>query len=32
VVDVPGGRIVVDPPETMDGEPQGGTEGIEARA
>jgi 16S rRNA processing protein RimM len=31
VVDVAGGRIVVDPPETMDGEPQGG-ESMEARA
>ncbi len=32
VVDVAGGRIVVDPPETMDGEPQGGAESMEARA
>ena len=32
VVDVPGGRIVVDPPEATDGEPQAGAEGMEARA
>ena len=32
VVDVPGGRIVVDPPEATDGEPQAGAEGVEARA
>ncbi len=31
VVDVAGGRIVVDPPETTDGEPQAGVEGMEAR-
>ncbi len=32
VVDVPGGRIVVDPPEATDGEPQTGATGVEARA
>jgi 16S rRNA processing protein RimM len=32
VVDVAGGRIVVDPPETTDGEPQGGASAMEARA
>ncbi len=35
VVDVPGGRIVVDPPETTVGEPQGestGDDRVEARA
>jgi 16S rRNA processing protein RimM len=32
VVDVPGGRIVVDPPEATDGEPLAGAEGTEARA
>jgi 16S rRNA processing protein RimM len=32
LVDVLGGRIVVDPPETTDGEPQAGAQGLEARA
>jgi len=32
MVDVPGGRIVVDPPETTDGEAPVGAEGLEARA
>ncbi len=32
VVDLPGGRIVVDPPEMMEGEPQVAAEGLGARA
>ena len=32
VVDVAGGRIVVDPPATADGEPPSGVESLEARA
>ena len=31
VVDVPGGRIVIDPPEATDGEEQGGGQGMPAR-